>query len=366
MRMPFLAEMDQRLETPAATWDDFVESAPGGDLVQTSAWGRSKRAIGLGTRLVVVRDDDGLIAGGALIVLKRLGPGLCAGSIARGPLLRDAYVDAAPVVDRVLAEARGAGIRVLIAQPPEGGERVERALVARGFETGCPSVAPEATIRLDLRQTDAELMADMIRMRRRNLRRRDGAALEIAAEDDVDLLQRLHAYTAARRGFTPLDVATLRSQWAALSRSGRWAILIARHRGVPVSGIWLTLFAGVSTFRISGWDVDAAARTGAPKNTNEALHWEAVRWARASGAHTQDLGGLDRRVAEKIVAEGKPPDGFRGTPGFFKYAFGGSTVLLPLARWATIGRGGATFRPLVRRMLTSDRAHSMMARARNG
>ena len=69
MRSPLLGETDRRLETQAATWDGFVEATPGGDLVQTSAWGRSKRAIGLGTCLVVVRDQGGEIAGGALIVL---------------------------------------------------------------------------------------------------------------------------------------------------------------------------------------------------------------------------------------------------------------------------------------------------------
>ena len=120
MRSPLLGETDRRLDTQAAAWDAFVEATPGGDLVQTSAWGRSKRAIGLGTRLVVVRDGGGEIAGGALILLKRVAPGLCAGSVARGPLLRDASVDAGSVVDRVLSETRGAGVRFLIAQPPKG------------------------------------------------------------------------------------------------------------------------------------------------------------------------------------------------------------------------------------------------------
>jgi hypothetical protein len=106
MGSPLLREADRRLDTQAAIWDDFVESTPGGDLVQTSAWGRSKRAIGLGTRLVVVRDDAGDVGGGALIVLERVGPGLWAGSVARGtvlPFARWAVVGAAPAPFRPLA-----------------------------------------------------------------------------------------------------------------------------------------------------------------------------------------------------------------------------------------------------------------------
>jgi lipid II:glycine glycyltransferase (peptidoglycan interpeptide bridge formation enzyme) len=355
------------LEEDEAAWNAFVQCAPGGDLVQTSAWGRSKRAVGLGTRLVVVRDRAGAIVGGAQIILKRVAPGLAAGGVARGPLLRDASADAERVVDRVVSEARAAGVRFLILQPPEGGEAVEQVLEARGFETGCPSVAPEATIRLDLRQTDDELLAAMSKMRRRYLDKRHTGALEISAEDDVDLFQRLHAATAARRGFTALDVAPLRAQWDALAPSGRCVILIARHEGVPVSGAWLTSFAGVTTFRLAGWDADAGARAAASKHANEAVQWAAIGWARSFGAHTHDLGGFDRRAAETILAGGDLPEGFRRTPDHFKYGFGGSLVLFPVARWAVIGRGvGAVARPLVRRMLASDRARSAMGRVRNG
>jgi hypothetical protein len=349
-----------------AAWDAFVEATFGGDLVQTSAWATSKRAIGLETGLAVVRDSSGEIVGGAQMIVKRVRPRLAAVSVARGPLVREGSADAEVVVDRLLSEARAIGARFLIVQPPEGAVAVEQALEAGRFETGCPSVAPEATIRLDLRRTDEELLAGMSKMRRRNLRKRVAAAMAVGVDDDVELFQRLHAGTAARQGFRPLAVTTLRAQWEALAPSGRCAILIARHGGVPVSAVWLTSFAGTTTFRIAGWDAEAAARAGASKKTNELLHWAAVRWARSSGAHTHDLGGFDRRMAESALAGRDLPDEFRRTPDYFKYGFGGSLVLLPRARWALIGRGAAVGRPLARRMLASPRARAVMARARNG
>ena len=88
MRSALLGETGPRLETQAATWDVLGESPRGGDLVQASARGRSKRALELGTCLVVVRDDGGRIADAALMVLKRLAPRLCAGSVAREALER--------------------------------------------------------------------------------------------------------------------------------------------------------------------------------------------------------------------------------------------------------------------------------------
>jgi hypothetical protein len=355
----------ERTGAGEAEWDAFVEAAPGGDLVQTSAWARSKRAVGLDARLVVVHDDRGRIAGGAHIVAKRIAPGVAAGSVARGPLARDAHA-AEEVVARLVDEARAAGIRLLIAQPPAGGEDVERALAARGFETGCPTVAPEATILLDMTRADDELLADMSTMRRRNLRKRDLAALEITAEEDVELFARLHAATASRQGFTPLGVEALRAQWSALAPSGRCAMLIARYRGVAVSGIWLTSFRAVTTFKIAGWDAAASESVGAPRHANEALHWCAARWSRTWGSRLFDLGGLDRRTAELILAGDELPDDFRRTPAYFKQGFGGSLVLLPRARWTTVGAGAGSVRPALRRVLASDRARRAMARIRNG
>ena len=68
-----------------AGWDDFVRAA-GGDLVQTTMWGMSKRALGQEVALVEARDSDGALVGGALLVVRRVGPGLRIGYVARRPV----------------------------------------------------------------------------------------------------------------------------------------------------------------------------------------------------------------------------------------------------------------------------------------
>ncbi len=227
------------------------------------------------------------------------------------------------------------GVHLLVVQPPLGGEAFDVALAARGFELGCPPVAPEATIRIDLTRTDDELLAEMSEMRRRNVRKVLRSELTVQQDDDVGLFQRLHGATAARQGFVPIDEATLRAQWNVLAPAGLCAIFIARKGSKPVAGLWLTSFAGVVTFKLAGWD--AAVEGG--RNANEALHWAAMRWARTTGARTYDLGGFDRRAAELIAANESLPADFTKTPAFFKLGFGGSPMLLPKARWSFVGRG---------------------------
>jgi hypothetical protein len=324
--------------------------------------------VGLDTRLVVVRDDDGEILGGAQLVLKRLWAGVAVGGVAYGPLVRSGVANVAGlVVDRLLADARSAGVRLIVVQPAEGAGAVEEALASRGFETGCPGIAPEATLRLDLTRTEGELLAGMRKQRQRNLRRPGLAEIEVREDDDVDTFQRLHAATAARQGFTALSRATLRAQWDALAPLGMCSIVLARHRGEPVSGMWLSSFAGTVTYRLAGWDAEATARLGTPKGTNEAMHWTLIRQARSRGATTYDLGGVDRALAERHAAGGGFPEDFARTAAHFKYGFGGAEVLLPRARWALTGRGAAVLgRPLARRLLTSGRTRALMARARNG
>jgi Acetyltransferase (GNAT) domain len=228
-------------------------------------------------------------------------------------LVRDESPAAARgVAEEVLSRACDAGVRLLIVQPPEGGQAVERALDERRFETGGTSVAPDATLRLDVRRSDEELLELMSRMRRRSLVRPAPEHFSVGEEADPELFHRLHRATAARLGFTPIDLRALLAQWEEL-RPRRCAIIVARHRGLPVCALWVTAYAGTVTAKLGGWD-RGAERSGAPSNANAAVHWEAVRWARASGAHTFDFGGIDRAAAEALVAGERPPPGFAAGP----------------------------------------------------
>src|SRR5262245_24209424 len=183
---------------PHTEWDRFVERCPGGDLVQTTAWASTKRGVGLQTSLTTAHGPDGEIVGGGLVIVKEVLTGVRLGYVPRGPLLGGSD-SAAAVVDGLISSARSKGVQLLIIQPPLGGEACELALTARGFEPGCPAVAPEATIRLDLRRTDEQLLAAMSEMRRRNVRKAIKSQLVIEQDDDVALFQRLHSATAARQ-----------------------------------------------------------------------------------------------------------------------------------------------------------------------
>jgi lipid II:glycine glycyltransferase (peptidoglycan interpeptide bridge formation enzyme) len=346
---------------PHAEWDDFVAGLPGGDLVQTTAWAASKQGLGLQARLAVVR-ERGAIAGGGLLIVKRIAPRVAAAYVARGPIAHQSHPWASTVaLDALIREARALATRFLIVQPPEHAPHLDDVLDRRGFARSAPKVAPDATIRLDLRSSDDELLRSMSSMRRRNVRRALTEELEVVQTDDLGVFHRLHALTAKRQGFTALSLDYLHAQWRHLGgdRDGL-ALFVARHRGAPVAALWLTRFGDTVTFRLNGWDFSHEG----PKHANELLHWHAIRWARAQGATTYDFGSFDRNSAERVLRGAPLPDGFERTPHFFKLGFARAPILLPQARYVVPGR---FTKMLLQRSGLADRAGQRLAdRFRNG
>ena len=121
----------------------------------------------------------------------------------------------------------------------------------------------------------------------------------------------------------PNDKALIRLRSLTSRPNGkRWRLMALsgfsspKHANVPLAALWLSEFGGRVVYRLPGWNRDAAASL----RVNEVLHWEAVRIARADGAHFYDFGGFERNAAELLLADRGVPAGFEQTPGYFKLA----------------------------------------------
>lgn len=358
------AEARQSNNSP---WDDFLATTPGAALTQSDRWSEAKRALGQRCVSSVTTDTSGELLGGARVILRQVAPGAAIGYVAAGPVLAPGLTArggwATRVVATMLADARRAGARVLIAQPAEGDSDIAAGLDAAGFVRSPIAVAPEATVRLDLTADDDTLLGAMSSMRRRNIRKALRSGIEVGESTDVEGFWRLHRVSAERQGFEARSLDYLHGQWDALRPGRRVAILEARHDDVAVAAIWLTSFAGTVTFRLPGWD----DRLPAPRVVNEALHWAAVQWARAEGAAWYDFGGFDRAAAEQLARGEALEDAFRATHHAFKLGFNPVPTLLPYARIAftdpILRRAGPAVLP---RLLATSWSHRFAARWRNG
>jgi lipid II:glycine glycyltransferase (peptidoglycan interpeptide bridge formation enzyme) len=349
----------------AEQWDRFVLATAGGDLVQTTAWGQAKRALGFETCQVDLR-RDGKIVAAALLVIKRFGPLGGIGYIARGPLVTGSEPESsARILAAVEQAARRRRVRHLIVQPPAGGEAIAGALADRGYAPEAPAVAPTATLRIDLAQPLDAILARMSSSKRKQIRRgeREGVEIRLGGRADLDLFHRLHQGTARRQNFFPLSRSYLGHQWDALAARGCVQLVFACHQGRPLAGMWLTAFGDTATQRLSGYDLE-----GRQVQPTVACRWGAIRWAKAAGYRYYDFGGVDRGAAELMIAgETTLPEAFHRTPAAIKREFGGEPVLFPNA-------SQLTFNPLVHALVRSTyprlaryrSVDRLISRVRNG
>jgi lipid II:glycine glycyltransferase (peptidoglycan interpeptide bridge formation enzyme) len=347
---------------PRPEWDRFVAASPGGDLVQSSAWAGFKRELGATTYLVEIRRNDEIV-GGAVLHVRRVAPGIRVALVVRGPLVRTDDVELRECAIEALERLAGTvSAQLLAVQAPIGHDALERDLDDRGYRLGFPALAPTATSLLDLRMTNAELIAAAGKTRRKHLRLGREQGFTFTTDPDVALFARLYSASAARIGFVPLQPTTLETQWRHLGPAGHVSMMFACHEGWPIAGAWLSSFGGTVTGKLVGWDNLAEQ----PRYVNDALNWETYQWARASGAHTFDLGGFDRLTAERILAGEPPPESFAKSSSANKATYGGQIVLFPSARFKVLtpilGRSMGAFTD---HLLASSRAAKLVARFRN-
>ena len=348
----------------ARSWDSFVGALPAGDIVQTSAWARAKEALGFDSELVTV-ERDGLIAGGGLLLIRKVAPGLRIGMLPRGPLLREADPDlAAEALDKIVKAGRRHGVAHLLVQPPAMVPDLSAALTRCGFRPGGPSIGTTATLVSDLTVGRDAALARLAASRRRRLRRAEeqGVTVWTGGADDLPLFHELHAMTARRQGFTALSLRYLQAHWDALAPVDGCALIFAGRDRVAVAARWLTAHGGTVTGRLSGWN-DEDRHLHAPLVSA----WGAVCWAIERGYRWFDFGGVDRLVAEKMLDGSATPELLQRSAAAFKADFGTRPVLLPTTWQLSLV---PLLRPLAHRLVGGlaepGRLRATLARLRNG
>lgn len=314
-------------------WDVFVSRAPGGDLVQSTAWARFRQAEGLECHRVVAR-DSATIVGGMQVYARRVGAWRLA-YVPYGPLVaseapQGLVADLVRVLRREVLQ-RGA----VFIQPPLHGEVVAAELSLCGFEPSDVKVAPSATLRLDVARPVDELRLGLSSRLRRYVRQweRKGVEIRPGSRDDLGLLAELHARSARLHGFRPVSRAYLDHLWEALSPEGHVRLLVGSVDSEPMAAELFTSFAGVVSDRIKGFD-----REHLQARVPAALIWTAMVDAHERGEHWLDFGGVQRAAAVAMLENGADAVALK-TKHRFKLSFGPTPVVYP--RTVELARGPA-------------------------
>jgi lipid II:glycine glycyltransferase (peptidoglycan interpeptide bridge formation enzyme) len=286
-----------------AAWDALVRATPGTDVTQLPVWARVRAFEGFSAEYLLAW-RDGVLVGGAQVLLRRL-PGLgWLGYVSYGPLVVDCDPARGEIVS-ALAEGLTSlpGVRMLFVQPPEHGGDVRAALLDHGCRPSAAGIAPTGSVRLDLRRGEDEIRRGLPPRTRSWIRRwpREGVTVRIGDADDVPVLAELMRVSAEAKGFRPPHVDYLRHLYAELSCTGNAALFIGEVGGAPVAADLVTVCGSVVRGRLGGFD---RSGEGGRLSVPHAVRWEIIRWAQRQGHEWLDFGGLSEQTLRDAVDRG--------------------------------------------------------------
>ncbi len=320
-------------------WNEAIRHLPYAHILQTEEWGEFKRrSTGWTPDKILLRDQHGAVAGGALVLTRRIGP-LAVMYVPRGPMLE--YADPLLLnqmlerLEKIARQNRAIWIKIdpdVIASvgapgEPEAfdqplGQQVIAMLRRRGWRYSDSQVQFRNTITIDLTQPEDAILSGMGQGKRRKVRYgpRHGVTVRAATPDDLPLLYRLYVETGQRDGFLTRPYSYYADEWGTMMRTGLAHALIAEVDSAPIAHVILFHFGRKCWYFYGASASDSAMRRLMP---SDLLQWEAMRWAKAQGYTVYDFWGAPNEFSEADPMWGVYQ---------FKRDFGG-TVVRHIGAW---------------------------------
>ena len=339
-------------EAPAG-WDEAVIDAPGGNVLQGTAWAAHRRAEGWTPWFLTFEDDR------RALVLTHPQPPL-PGVVAyapRGP------VEAGDGVERTAARAVGLSAwarergAIVLAVDPElpADPDYEAGLAAAGFRA-IEEIQPSRhriILAWAAGKSPDDVLARAAKATRQRMRKAESlgtTAVEDPAGAHLAAFAQLTDATASRKGFRFAHERTV-AWWRTVLATGRARFFVALHDGKLMGGLLVYRQGG---HLATAYSADRADLRRELPGTMHLLRWTAIRAAIEAGHTSIDLGGVDVRGARS-----------RPEPGDAQYGLYEHKVSFGAAWLESAGAHEIVLRPWVSRAkVAGGRARRAVRRRR--
>ncbi len=330
-------ELELNLSTSKSDpqWDAFLKRTGAGHHLQTSLWAQAKAMLKWEAVRIIATTNQ-RIAGGAQILYRSVIPRVRVAYITKGPVVDRGHPELVKVIlQKSIEVCRSLHARVVVVQPPNTDQSLVSLLPELGFDRTSLELAPSASVLIDLSRPIEEILNEMKRQTRQNIRRseREGIVIREGEEKDIELFYRFHLTTSKRQGFVPYPKEYFTQMWQVFRPSDSIKLFIAEYLNDPVSALLVIPFGDTAVPKIFGW-----SGRYPEKRPNEAVFWGAMLWAKTHGYGLFDLEGIDRDGASAVLRGDPLPEPLHHSPDFFKIGFGGKIVLYPEAYRKVSGR----------------------------
>lgn len=305
-------------EVDISTWNACLEAFPEAHLLQTGEWGALKSAFGWEpVRLILEDGHSGNLLAAAQILFRRLPVGLTLAYLPKPVLKPDLSVNLEQfweVVDALCKKRRAVFLKI----EPDSWEDQPLPFDFQPAARSPHNIQPPRTMIVDLLDSEDQILARMKQKTRYNIRLAEKKGVSVRAWDDLPAFHEMMKITGKRDGFGVHSLEYYQRAYDLFHLAGMAELLVAEYNHKPLAA--LMVFArGRRAWYVYGASNDQERN----RMPTYLLQWEAMRWARARGAHEYDLWGIpdeDEETLEKHFLDRN--DGLWGVYRF-KRGFGG-------------------------------------------
>lgn len=298
--------MINQLQSPAEfeAYDQWVKQHPQGNLWQSLERKQYVESLGKEVRIYSATGEAT-----ALVVIDRTSLGLSTWEIARGPLIKGHGTSdmAQLLLEKIFEDAKKENALSVYLSPKES------VTCPLSLVTSQRHIQPEATRIVDLRLTEAEILAQMHEKGRYNIKVAQKHGVTIEESQDLDAWMTLIAETSSRDGFTPVSRAKYE---AFLNHLPGSFLLFAMKDGKAIAGLIGVTWNGTGIYYYG-----ASSYEHRNLMAPYLLQWEAMKLCKAQGCHSYDLLGV-------APSDANPNHPWQGISSF-KAKFGGKLVSYP-------------------------------------
>ncbi len=290
----------------AEAWDEFVAREDSAVIMQSWQWGEIRSRLGWEVHRVLV-EEAGRPAAAAQMMVRRL-PARAGsiGYVPRGPVGDWLDPEVAALLFGTLHEiARDSNAVFTKVVPPLSDSAQNRqAMRDLGFRESTHPMTPQATVLLDLRPSEEEMLASFSRGLRSSIRSGGGKGVSwrVGGLPDMPLVYEIMRDASERTGVNIRSFEHYETEYSMLAEKDMAHLLIAEYDGRPVSAYCAYRFGGYA----AGPGPGASMRIKGI-SPSSALLWELARWSKKMGCHTFDLWGAPGEVRDIVASGGQIP-----------------------------------------------------------
>ena len=181
---------------------------------------------------------------------------------------------------------------VLLVQAPDGEDHISSGLLNKGFVPNFIKwIIKSSNVKVNLELPEEHLFKQMKRQKRQNIKNAKNAGIIIrqGSRDDLETFFELMNITCKRRGVSPnpSNLKTLEKIWDIFNQKNKIALFLAELGDKKISAlITIMMEKHISLWKF-GWSGEYSRF-----RPNDFLFWEILRWAKAKGFRSADLGAF--------------------------------------------------------------------------